>query len=429
MSFWNDPILGIAEWLRELLLGWGASDLLTTVVLKFIGAFVVGMGIMLVFVLLTWVERKGAARFQDRIGPNRVGPFGLIQPIADAIKMLTKEDTRPTGADAVSYVLAPIIAVFSVLMVWAVIPFTEKWIGADLSVGIMYIAAAGSFGIVAVMMAGWSSNNKYSLIGAFRGVAQLISYEVPLFLSLLVPVFLARSMGVNSIVEAQGVVLFNLGDIPFLSFIDIPIRGIYFLAAPLAAVIYFVSSLAEVGRAPFDLLEAESELVAGYHVEYSGIKFGLFQAAEFLHSFTFAALMAILFFGGWRGPWADQYMVLGIFYFILKTAFFYWMIIWSRLTFPRVRIDQLMNLNWKFMVPLSLVLLMGMPLIDFGMRGIAIVWKYLALFAFNILLGVVAFRIAAWSDRKAKSRERVRFEGRPLAVMPKAPAVEEESAA
>ncbi len=299
MSFWNDPILGIAEWLRELLLGWGASDLLTTVVLKFIGAFVVGMGIMLVFVLLTWVERKGAARFQDRIGPNRVGPFGLIQPIADAIKMLTKEDTRPTGADAVSYVLAPIIAVFSVLMVWAVIPFTEKWIGADLSVGIMYIAAAGSFGIVAVMMAGWSSNNKYSLIGAFRGVAQLISYEVPLFLSLLVPVFLARSMGVNSIVEAQGVVLFNLGDIPFLSFIDIPIRGIYFLAAPLAAVIYFVSSLAEVGRAPFDLLEAESELVAGYHVEYSGIKFGLFQAAEFLHSFTFAALMAILFFGGW----------------------------------------------------------------------------------------------------------------------------------
>jgi NADH-quinone oxidoreductase subunit H len=290
-----DPVQIVAEWLRNLLLGWGASDLLTEVILKFIGAFLVAAVIMLVFILLTWVERKGAARFQDRIGPNRVGPFGLIQPIADALKMLTKEDTRPEGADAVSYELAPILAVFSVLMAWAVIPFTETWIGADLSVGVMYIAAVGSFGVISVMMAGWSSNNKYSLIGAFRGVAQLISYEVPLFLSLLVPVFLARSMGVNSIVEAQGQ------------------GGVWFIVmAPLAAIIYFVSALAEVGRAPFDLLEAESEIVAGYHVEYSGIKFGLFQAAEFLHSFTFAALMSILFFGGWHGPWADQYMLLGL---------------------------------------------------------------------------------------------------------------------
>ena len=183
----NDPVLWIADWLSGVLIGWGASDLVVKIVLNLIGATVVATVIMLVFVLLTWVERKGAARFQDRIGPNRVGPYGLIQPIADALKMLTKEDTRPTGADAVSYVLAPIIAVFSVLMMWAVIPFTETWFGADLSVGILYIAAVGSFGIVAVMMAGWSSNNKYSLVGAFRGVAQLISYEVPLFLSLFVP--------------------------------------------------------------------------------------------------------------------------------------------------------------------------------------------------------------------------------------------------
>jgi NADH-quinone oxidoreductase subunit H len=407
-----DPVQVIADWLRNLFLGWGASDLLTEVLLKFIGAAVVAMVIMLVFVLLTWVERKGAARFQDRIGPNRVGPYGLIQPIADALKMLTKEDTRPQGADAVSYVLAPIIAVFSVLMAWAVIPFTEKWIGADLSVGVLYIAAAGSFGIVAVMMAGWSSNNKYSLIGAFRGVAQLISYEVPLFLSLLVPVFLSRSMGVNSIIQAQGE------------------GGVWFvLMAPLAVVIYFVSSLAEVGRAPFDLLEAESEIVAGYHVEYSGIKFGLFQAAEFLHSFTFAALMAILFFGGWRGPWADQYMLLGLVYFLIKTGIFYLMIIWSRLTFPRVRIDQLMNLNWKFMVPVALVLLMGMPLIDYAVR-LSDTWvRVVAQLTFNLVVGVVAFGWAARADRKQNQRERVRFEGRPVAVMPKASDADEESAA
>ena len=407
-----DPVQIIAEWLRNLLLGWGASDLLTEVILKFIGAFVVAGVIMLVFVLLTWVERKGAARFQDRIGPNRVGPFGLIQPIADALKMLTKEDTRPQGADAVSYVLAPIIAVFSVLMAWAVIPFTEKWIGADLSVGVMYIAAVGSFGVISVMMAGWSSNNKYSLIGAFRGVAQLISYEVPLFLSLLVPVFLARNMGINSIVQAQ---------------VE---GGVWFIVmAPLAAVIYFVSALAEVGRAPFDLLEAESEIVAGYHVEYSGIKFGLFQAAEFLHSFTFAALMAILFFGGWHGPWADRYMLLGLVYFLIKTSFFYLVIIWSRLTFPRVRIDQLMNLNWKFMVPLSLILLMGMPLIDYATRLTDNWVRVVAQLAFNLVLGVVAFAMAARSDRKQNKRERVVFEGRPLAVMPKAVASDEETAA
>jgi NADH-quinone oxidoreductase subunit H len=407
-----DPVQISAEWIRNLFLGWGASEGLTEVLLKFIGAFLVATVVMLVFVLLTWVERKGAARFQDRIGPNRVGPFGLVQPIADALKMLTKEDTRPEGADAVSYVLAPIIAVFSVLMAWAVIPFTEKWIGADLSVGVMYIAAVGSFGIVSVMMAGWSSNNKYSLIGAFRGVAQLISYEVPLFLSLLVPVFLARSMGINSIVYAQGE------------------GGVWFiLMAPLAALIYFVSSMAEVGRAPFDLLEAESEIVAGYHIEYSGIKFGLFQAAEFLHSFTFAALMAILFFGGWRGPWADQYMLLGLVYFLIKTSIFYLVIIWSRLTFPRVRIDQLMNLNWKFMVPVSLILLMGMPLIDYATRLQDNWVRVVAQLGFNLVLGVVAFSLAAREDRRQNKRERIVFEGRPVAVMPKAPAPEEETAA
>jgi NADH-quinone oxidoreductase subunit H len=418
MRFVDDPVLAIAEWLRGVLIGWGASDLVTNVTLKFLGAFVVGAGIMVIFILLTWIERKVAARFQDRIGPNRVGPRGLIQPIADAVKMLTKEDTRPKGADVIGYVLAPIVAVFSVLMVWAVVPFTRTWIGADLSVGVMYIAAAGSFGIVAVLLAGWSSQNKYSLLGAFRGVATLISYEVPLFLSLLVPVFLARTMGVNGIVEAQG---WENGGVW------------YVLMAPLAVVIYFISSMAEVGRAPFDLLEAESELVAGYHVEYSGMKFGLFQAAEFLHSFTFAALMSLMFFGGWRGPGADLTSwtgwLLGGFWFFAKTFFFYFMVLWSRLTFPRIRIDQMMNLNWKFMVPVSLVLLMGMPLIDYAVRDSAGWVRVVSMAGFNIVLGLIAVGWAARADRKAQKRTRVRFEGRPVAVMPQPPAAPEEETA
>jgi NADH-quinone oxidoreductase subunit H len=392
-----DPVNIIAEWLRGLLLSWNLSADLTEVILTFIGAAVVGGLVFCVFIFQIWFERKAAARFQDRIGPNRVGPFGLIQPIADAIKMLTKEDTMPKNADRVTYNLAPILAVFSVLSMWAVIPFTQNWIGTDLNIGVLYIAAVGSFGILAILMAGWSSNNKYSLLGAFRGVAQLISYEIPLFLSLLVPVFLARSMGINDIVEAQ--------------------EGPWFVVyAPLAFVIYMISSLAEVGRSPFDLLEAESEIVAGYHVEYSGMKFGLFQAGEWLHAFTFGALAALLFFGGWQGPYVDQYPILGLVYLLVKTMIFYFMTIWSRLTFPRVRIDQIMSLNWKFLVPLSLLLLMGIPIIDYYFKESPLRWA--PLLAFNLVLGLLALEYARRSVKRRR-RPRVKFPPRPVAVPPK----------
>ena len=387
----------IAEWLRNLLLSWNLSADLIDVILTFIGAAVVATMVFMVFIFQIWFERKAAARFQDRIGPNRVGPWGLFQPIADALKMITKEDTMPRNADKVIYNLAPILAVFSVLMMWAVIPFTKNWIGTDLNIGVLYIAAAGSFGILAILMAGWSSNNKYSLLGAFRGVAQLISYEIPLFLSLLVPVFLARSMGVNDIVEAQD--------------------GMWFiLFVPLAFVIYLISSLAEVGRSPFDLLEAESEIVAGYHVEYSGMKFGLFQAGEWLHAFTFGALAAILFFGGWQGPFVDQYPSLGLVYFLAKTMIFYFITIWSRLTFPRVRIDQIMSLNWKFLVPLSLLMLMGIPIVDYFFK--ASPWRWAALLAFNLVLGLLALEYARRGVKRGR-RPRVKFEPRPVAVPPK----------
>lgn len=394
-----DPVKIIADWLRHLMVNtWNFPGDLTEVILKAIGAFVIAGLVLMIFIVLTWVERKVAARFQDRIGPNRVGPFGVLQPIADALKMVTKEDTTPKNADKVAYNIAPILSVFSVIMMWAVIPFTEKWIGADLNVGVLYIAAVGSFGILSVLMAGWSSHNKYALLGAFRGVAQLISYEVPLFLSLLVPVLLARNMGVNAIVKAQA-------DWKWFAWM-----------APLAVVIYLVSSLAEVGRAPFDLLEAESELVAGYHVEYSGMKFGLFQAGEFLHSFTAGALMAILFFGGWQGPGVDQYPILGVVYLIAKTAVFYFMIMWSRVTFPRVRIDQIMSLNWKFMVPLSLVLLMGVPILDYFFKDHPL--RIPVLFGFNVFLAVVALGLSRRGVKRGR-RPRVRFEGRPVAVPPK----------
>lgn len=415
MGFLDDPILFIADWLYNLFTGWGISALWAEVLNKLIGAVVVGTLIMVVFIALTWVERKGAARFQDRIGPNRVGPVGIFQPFADALKMLTKEDTTPEGADKFTYNLAPVLSTFAVLVAWAVIPFTPTWVGADLDVGVLYIAAAGSFGVLAVMLAGWSSKNKYSLIGAFRGVAQLVAYEVPLFLTLLVPVFLARTMGVNSIVKAQ------VND------------GIwYFFMVPMVWVIYYISSLAEVGRAPFDLLEAESELVAGYQVEYSGMKFGLFQVGEFLHSWTFAALNACVFFGGWSFFGLEKYWGVALVVILAKTAFFYGVVIWTRMTFPRLRIDQMMDLNWKFMVPVSLALLMGIPVIEYFVRvnawGTGIRWALV--FGFNVLVGIVFFAISGRVNKKVE-KERVRFEPRPVAVMPKAemPAASEEEAA
>jgi NADH-quinone oxidoreductase subunit H len=223
---------------------------------------------------------------------------------------------------------------------WAVVPFASNIYGADLNVGVLYIVSVGSLGTLAIMLGGWSSNNKYALLGAFRTVAQLVSYEVPLILSLLVPVLLAamegaaHPMSMNEIVRAQTV---------------------WFIAsAPIAALIFFATSVAEVGRTPFDLLEAESEIVAGFHIEYTGMKFGMFFVGEFLHAFTVGALTAILFLGGWRGPGAETYPLLGIVYFMLKSFAGYFIVILLRATLPRIRIDHMLDLNWKFLTPLSL---------------------------------------------------------------------------
>lgn len=313
----------------------GINEDIASFISIFLGVLLVASFPLLVAILLIWVERKFAARIQDRIGPNRVGPFGLVQPLADVVKLLGKEDITPAGADKWIYNASPVVMVMSVLLIWAVIPFTSTHVGIDLEIGALYFIAVGSIGTLAVIMAGWSSNNKYALLGAFRVVAQLISYEVPLAIALLVPVMLAGSMSMVGIVEAQA--------------------GMWFVfMVPVSALIFFISSQAETGRAPFDLLEAESELVAGYNIEYSGMKFAMFFAGEFIHVFTNGVLMAVLFTGGWYGPWAREAPLLALSYLMVKTAFWYLLSLLMRNALPRVRIDQLMAFNWKFLVPLSI---------------------------------------------------------------------------
>ena len=301
-----------------------------------IGVVMVATFPLLVTIVLIWVERKVAARIADRIGPNRVGPFGLLQPLADVVKLLGKENITPTGADKPLYNLAPPFMVAAVLMIWAVIPLTPYHFGVDLEIGALYFVAVASIGTLSVMMAGWASNNKYALLGAFRVVALLVSYEIPLALALIVPVMLANSMSMVGIVEAQ--------------------IGMWFVfMAPIAAFLFFVSSQAETGRAPFDLIEAESELVAGFNIEYSGMKFAMFFAGEFMHVFTNGVLLAVLFTGGWSGPFVYEAPLLGLVWLLGKASVWYLVSLWIRNTLPRLRMDQVMAFNWKFLVPLSIV--------------------------------------------------------------------------
>ena len=344
MNFWTDPINWFMQILENLLASWGANQALSIFIINFLGVAAYCTMILVFVFFLIWLERKLIARMQDRLGPNRVGPWGILQSIPDAIKIFTKEYITPVGVDKVIYNLAPIVVVASVLVVWAVIPVAPRWFVADLNVAVLYIVAVGELGILMIMMAGWSSNNKFALLGAFRTSAQLVSYEIPMALAMLVPVFMARSMSLGTIIASQDV--WNI------------------VLAPVAFVIYFLCSLAEVGRAPFDLLEAESEIVAGYHIEYSGLKFGMFYVGDFLHAFTISILGAVLFLGGWRGPGAEQFPMLGFFYMTLKIIFVYMLMMVVRGTLPRLRIDQMMDFTWKVMTPLMMGLFVGIIIID-----------------------------------------------------------------
>ncbi|MGZ0087328.1 NADH-quinone oxidoreductase subunit NuoH [Caldibacillus thermoamylovorans] len=300
-----------------------------------------GLGALLLAVVLAFVtysilaERKVMGFMQGRIGPNQVGGrFGLLQTVADVLKLLLKEDTIPKVADRPLYVLAPVIAFAPSFMVLAVVPFTDAFRFADLGVGLLYYIAVSGLTIVGVITGGWASNNKYALLGGMRAAAQMISYEIPLVMSALGVVLLAGSMNLVDIVNAQ--------------------QDVWFLfAQPLAFLIFLIAAVAELNRTPFDLPEAESELVAGFHVEYSGFRWAFFMLAEYVYMFAMAALITVLFLGGWH-PVAFLGWIPGAVWFALKFCAVVFVFIWFRATFPRVRADQLMEFAWKVLLPLSL---------------------------------------------------------------------------
>jgi NADH-quinone oxidoreductase subunit H len=277
-----------------------------------------------------YIERRGLARMQSRLGPNRTGPFGLLQAVADAVKVLLKENIVPAKADKIVHWLAPIIAFTPVMMIFAVVPFQNGALLADLNIGILYVVAVSSITTVGVFMAGWGSSNKYSLLGAMRNVAAVVSYEIPLVLSIVGVVLVAGSLSLNDIVLAQ--------DIPFI------------LLQPLGFLLFFTAACAEINRSPFDLMEADSEIVAGFHTEYSGMKFAMFYLVEYAEAIAMSAIITTLFLSGWRGPLLPPWL-----WFIVKTFIVFFVMVWTRTTLPRVRIDQLMALAWKFLFPLALI--------------------------------------------------------------------------
>ena len=388
MEFFKDPLKVAADWLLGIFTGWGMPEIAAQVLIGFLGVLILLSALMVLDIFLVWVERKVVSRFQDRIGPNRVGPFGLIQPFADIIKLLIKEDTTPDGADRVVYNIAPLLSMMSVLILWAIVPLAPAMLGVDLNVGALYLIAAGAISTLSIIMAGWASNNKYALIGAFRQVAVMVSFEIPMLTVLLIPTIFAGSMGMSAITQDQDVW--------------------YVFLTPLSALIFLIAAIAELGRAPFDMGEAESELVSGYNIEYSGMKFGMFYAGELLHAFTFGGFWAILFFGGYRFFGLEQVSAfLAVAVVVFKAMVGYWIIMWIKYTVLRIRIDHMLAFNWKFLTPLAFVLLMVTALLNALLAG-SPGWLYISvMFLSNILLGWISLEVA----RSYSRREREKVEG------------------
>ena len=298
--------------------------------------FIVILFVFVIFMAMGFIyfERRVISRFQIRIGPNRVGPFGLFQPVADVIKILIKEDIVPLNADKLIHLLAPAVAIVPAIMVFAVIPFQNGAALANLNIGILYIVAISSVSVVGMVMAGWGSNNKYGLVSAMRVIAQVVSYEIPLALAVIGVVLFAGTLSMNGIVLAQ----------------NIP----YILLQPMGFLIYFLGSMAEINRTPFDLLEAEGEIVAGYNIEYSGFKFALFYLTEYTEAIAVSTIITTLYLGGWRGPF-DSLPILPVIWCLVKVFIVFAVIIWVRATLPRLRIDQVMGFAWKCLLPLAFI--------------------------------------------------------------------------
>lgn len=332
--------------------------------------------------IMAWVERRGSALMQNRLGPNRVGPLGLLQSIADAIKFIWKEDPIPGQVEPFYYVIAPLVSLVPSFMTFAVIPFASSiHIGdrlvefqvADLNVGLLYIFSIASLGVYGIIMAGWASNSKYTMLGSLRSTSQMISYELSMGLSVIGLIMIFSSVKLGDIVRQQGEMLTHLGPLALPEFLQFPRWGIF--VQPIGFLIFLVSVFAETNRLPFDLPEGESEIVAGYHLEYGSMKFAMFMMAEYLNMTTASGLLATLFFGGWQllpgmstllhgvqgffemSPMAAEWtrILFEMASFGIKVGFFMWFFVWVRWTLPRFRYDQLMDLGWKVMLPLSLV--------------------------------------------------------------------------
>jgi NADH-quinone oxidoreductase subunit H len=325
----------------------------------FIKSLVVIFALLGGFAYLTWYERRALARIQSRIGPNRAGPFGLLQPIADAVKLIFKEELTPGRADKIIFFWAPVITLVPSIIIAAVIPWGTKFTAfgreitlylADINVGVLYLMSIASIAVYGIVLAGWSSNSKYAMLGGLRSSAQMISYELALGFSFVTAIILANSMSLLDIVNGQRAVPLQIGTL------TLPFPMWFVFVQPVGAIIFWIATLAEVNRAPFDMPEAEQELTAGYHSEYSGMKFALFFMAEYQKMIVICAIAATLYFGGFLGPFVDKYPLLGPLYLLIKVVILLFGMIWVRATWPRIRYDRLMSFGWKVMLPLSLAI-------------------------------------------------------------------------
>jgi len=331
--------------MRDFLLSMPYADLLPDWMILVLANVILIVAIVLPVILhvayLTFFERKVIGFMQVRIGPNRVGPWGLLQPIADTVKLLLKEIIIPSSANKFLFVLAPMLAMAPALVAWAVIPFTDTLLLTNIDASLLFLLALTSIGVYGIIIAGWASNSKYALLGAMRSAAQMVAYEIAMGFALVGVLMVANSLNLKEIVEGQS------GGV--LDWYIWPLLPLFF--------VYFISTVAETNRAPFDIAEGESELVAGFHVEYSGIAFGLFFLAEYANMILLSTLTALLFLGGWLPPVDNELfnLVPGFAWLWLKVAFFLFVFLWLRATFPRYRYDQIMRLGWKVLIPVTLV--------------------------------------------------------------------------
>ena len=337
-------------------------------VIAILSAVSLMLALSFVVLLLTYLERKALARIQQRMGPTRVGYRGTLQPLADAVKLITKEDIIPAWSDKVVYWIAPVAVFVPAFVIWVTIPIASEVVLQNLDMGLFYIVAVSVFSVLGLLLAGWGSANKWAIIGGLRAAGQLVSYEIPFIMAILAIAVLGQTLNLRTIVESQS------------SFA-------YILFQPLGIFIFFTSGLAELGRTPFDIHHAESEVVGGPFVEYSGAHWAVFFLTEYVNTFTVAVLTVLLFLGGWRWPTMPlegfAHTTLSMVWFLFKTALVIWVIFWIRGTYPRIRIDQLMTFSWKFLVPLSFInVVMTASVVFYGLS----LW-YLSVLSILILLG------------------------------------------